>query len=150
MIGRFLELGLQTENILESIGFYEDLGFSQLNVGDIWQHPYAVLSDGNIHIGLHQAPLHVPMITFVLPDLAQELDDLRSRGIDFESAITSDDRFNELLFADPDDNGIRIVESRTFSPPPFDRADSACGRFREITLSVRDLDTAAAFWQRLG
>ncbi|MDH3646547.1 MAG: hypothetical protein OER80_07220 [Gammaproteobacteria bacterium] len=149
MIGRFLELGLQTEHILDSIGFYEDLGFKQLTVGDIWQHPYAVLSDGTVHVGLHEAPLHAPMITFVLPDLAGEIGELRSRGIEFEKAKTGDDEFNELIFSDPDDNFIRIVEARTFSPPPFDHAESACGRFREITLPVRDLETSAAFWQRL-
>ncbi len=151
MIGRFLELGLQTDNILDSIGFYEELGFKQLSVGDIWQHAYAVLSDGVINIGLHATPLPAPMITFVLPDLADELMEFRSRGIEFQVEKTGNDQFNELVFEDTDSNScIRILEARTFSPAPFDHAESACGSFREITLPVRDLESAGAFWQRMG
>ena len=151
MIGRFLELGLQTDNILDSIGFYEELGFKQLSVGDIWPHAYAVLSDGSINIGLHDAPLPAPMITFVLPDLADDLVEFRSRGIEFEVEKTGDHQFNELVFPDLDGNCcIRIIEARTFSPPPFDHAESVCGHFREITLPVSDLDAAGAFWQRMG
>ncbi|MBT8137083.1 MAG: hypothetical protein KJO54_08740 [Gammaproteobacteria bacterium] len=150
MIGRFLELGLPSASVLDSIGFYEELGFRQLNTGDIWQYPYAVLSDGRINIGLHDAPLAAPMLTFVLPDLASEIIEFRSRGIDFITAQTSDDQFNELVFADPDGNHVRIIEARTFSPAHFEQVESKCGRFREITLPVRDLEMAAAYWQRLG
>lgn len=150
MIGRFLELGLPSASVLDSIGFYEELGFRQLSTGDIWQHPYAVLSDGRINIGLHHGVLEVPMLTFVLPDLADELMEFRSRGIEFITARTADDQFNELIFADPDGNHLRIIEARTFSPPHFAGFESRCGRFREITLPVRDLESAAVYWQRLG
>lgn len=151
MIGRFIELGLSTENILDSIGFYEDLGFQQLNVGDIWQHPYIVVGDGSIDVGLHAAELPAPMLTFVLPDLADYVNELRSRGAQFEVAKLSDDQFNELVFTDPDGHHIRLLEARTFSPSNFDSdALSLCGHFTEITMPVRDLEVASAFWQRLG
>ena len=45
MIGRFLELSVQTDDILASVEFYERLGFRQLQVGETWSHPYAVLTD---------------------------------------------------------------------------------------------------------
>ncbi len=150
MIGRFLELGLQCDQVLDSIGFFEELRFRQLNVGDIWQHPYAVLSDGDINIGLHGTALPGPMVTFVQPDLADELIEYRSRGVEFLTVVTGDDRFNELVFTDPDGNPVRILEARTFSPPHFDPVPSTCGRFREISLPSRDLDHSVAFWERMG
>lgn len=151
MIGRFLELGLPTDNILDSIGFYEELGFKQLNTGDIWQHPYAVLSDGVINIGLHAIELPAPMMTFVLPDLANDLVEFRSRGIEFEVEKTGNHQFNELVFIDAEETCcIRVIEARTFSPAPFDQTESTLGRFHEITLPVIDVTAASAFWQRLG
>ena len=54
MFGRFLELSLTTADIAASVQFYERLGFSQLTTGDTWTHPYGVLSDGRICLGLHQ------------------------------------------------------------------------------------------------
>lgn len=151
MIGRFLELGLQSRNILDSIGFYEDLGFKQLSTGDIWPHPYAVVSDGVVNIGLHTVDLAMPMLTFVLPGLADERVEFRSRGVEFEVEKTGDDQFNELVFSDPDENcAIRVVEARTFSPAPFAPIETTCGRFREITLPASDLTSASAFWQRMG
>ncbi len=151
MIGRFIELGIAAERILDSIAFYEDLGFRQLAVGDVWPHPYAVLSDGTVNIGLHEKPLPAPLITFVLPGLAGELNELRSRGMRIVNMKTGDDDFNELTFRTPDGHHVRLLEARTFSPPPFDDEGlSICGAFREITLPVRDTETATASWQRLG
>ena len=150
MIGRFIELGIPAERILDSIGFYEDLGFRQLATGDAWSHAYAVLSDGTINIGLHQQPLPAPLLTFVLPDLAGELNELRSRGMRIDHVRTGDDDFNEVIFSTPDGHAVRLLEARTFSPPPFDEDDlSICGAFREITLPVRDIELATASWERL-
>lgn len=149
MIGRFIELGLSTERILESIGFYEDLGFQQLSTGDTWKHPYAVVSDGDLCIGLHEIELPAPLMTFVLANLAGELNELRSRGMRIRHARTGDDDFNEIIFTGPDGHHVRMIEARTFSPPHFDGGISLCGAFREITLPVRDLEVSRASWQRL-
>lgn len=151
MIGRFIELGVATEDILDSVGFYEDLGFQQLSTGDVWTHPYLVVSDGGIEIGLHAKPLPATMITFVLQNLAGNVNEFRSRGVRFKLAKTGDDEFNELVFTDPDGHHIRLLEARTFSPGNFDSdAISLCGDFREIILPVRDLEVATAFWRRMG
>ncbi|MBT8143604.1 MAG: hypothetical protein KJO55_02825 [Gammaproteobacteria bacterium] len=150
MIARFLELGVATERILDSIGFFEDLGFRQLATGDIWQHPYAVVSDGGICIGLHGTELMSPILTFVLPDLAAEVNELRSRGMRIRHARTGDDDFNEIVFTEPDQHCLRLIEARTFSPPHFDENSSLCGVFSEITVPVRDLEVATPSWQRLG
>ena len=51
-IGRFLELGVQTPDILESLHFYRSLGFTELECTDVYSHKYAVVSDGELCIGL--------------------------------------------------------------------------------------------------
>lgn len=151
MIGRFTELGVPTDDVLDSLGFYEELGFRQLPTGDMWPYPYAVVSDGEIQIGLHATELPGPLLTFVLPDVAGHIVELRSRGLQLESRHTAEDEFNEIVMRDIDGHRLRLVEARTFSPASFDEdAASACGRFIEVALPVRDLDTAQAGWERLG
>lgn len=151
MIGRFIEVAVPAREILRSIGFYEELGFCQLNTGDMWPHAYAVLSDGQVQVGLHDTQLPGALLTFVLPDLAAEIAELRSRGLRIEQKRTADDEFNHLVAADLDRHRLRLVEARTFSPPGFDeKKASLCGRFREIALPVQDMDAAAALYHRLG
>ncbi len=70
MLGRFLEYSIATPDIRASLEFYAELGFSQAQVGEAWPHPYAVVTDGRICLGLHQAFGPAPAITFVKPDSA--------------------------------------------------------------------------------
>ena len=55
-LGHFHELTLPTPDIRRSVEFYERLGFTQALTGDVWLHPYGVLTDGRIVVGLHQEP----------------------------------------------------------------------------------------------
>ncbi len=52
-LGRYLELSVRTTDIIDSLGFYKLLGFTELEIGDVWSHKYAVISDGVLCIGLH-------------------------------------------------------------------------------------------------
>jgi hypothetical protein len=67
---RFLELSIATPDIRSSLSFYGKLGFYEADVGDAWPHPYAVVSDGRIVLGLHEHPDFVSSLTFVRPDLS--------------------------------------------------------------------------------
>ena len=69
MLGRFLEFSLAAPDVQASLDFYLSLGFSSAEVGDAWPHPYAVVTDGRICLGLHQEPIPAPSLTFVKPDL---------------------------------------------------------------------------------
>ena len=83
MIGRFLEISVQAPQVLESLAFYERLGFTQVTTGEAWSYPYAVVTDGRLAIGLHQHELpQSPLLAFVLPDLARQLAGDRGRGRD--------------------------------------------------------------------
>jgi predicted lactoylglutathione lyase len=151
MLGRFLEVSLHTPAIVESLEFYESLGFVQAQVGEAWPYPYAVVTDGRLFLGLHGAVVRSPALTFVLPSLAHGIDGLRERGVTFEQERLGDDVFNQASFSDPTGLGVNVIEARTFSPPQLGPSmTSACGYFTELGLPVRDSEAARAFWEPLG
>ena len=150
-VGRFLEVSVATPDIGTSVLYYEALGFRQLDTGETWSHPYAVLSDGRIHIGLHGYEFPSPSLTFVHPDVAGTVDDLLAHGIKLEFSKLGDDQFNELGFYAPARQMVALLEARTFSPPGFDDHDfTLCGTFTAFAVPVADLDWACALWARLG
>src|ERR1700754_1252964 len=70
VLGRFHEISISTADIRASVEFYERLGFTQAPATDTWTHPYGVLTDGRLFIGLHQRRSPSPTLTFVLPGIA--------------------------------------------------------------------------------
>ncbi|MEM9056010.1 MAG: hypothetical protein AAGD86_00960 [Pseudomonadota bacterium] len=150
-VGRFLEVSVSAPEIGTSVLFYEGLGFRQLDTGETWSHPYAVMSDGSVHIGLHAYEFASPSLTFVHPQLAGTVDDLLAHGIQLAFSKLGDDEFNELGFLAPARQMVTLLEARTFSPPAFDdRAFTLCGRFSAFAVPVAEVEWATAFWQRLG
>ncbi len=135
MLGRFLEFSLAAPDVQASLDFYVTLGFSYAEVGDAWPHPYAVVTDGRIRLGLHQEPIPAPSLTFVKPELLKYLDEFEQRGIEFEFRHLGNDVFNEVGWLDPSGQLVRLVEARTFSPSKRLANDtSRCGYFLEIAL----------------
>ena len=151
MIGRFLELSVQTDDILASVEFYERLGFRQVQVGETWSHPYAVLTDGRIPIGLHRYDFESPSLTFVLPELATKLPHIERQGLNFKFRKLGADEFNEAGLVLPDNQMLTLLEARTYSPPSFDDSDfSLLGRIFEWSIPVHGLDGAIGTWEKLG
>jgi catechol 2,3-dioxygenase-like lactoylglutathione lyase family enzyme len=152
MIGRFLEFSIHTPDVLASLAFYEHLGFTQVTTGEAWSHPYAVVTDGRLGIGLHQHELPQSLLlSFVLPDLFAHLEELEGRGIEVLNRRLGSDVFNEATFVSPGGQLIRLLEARTFSPSDRAPGDtSRLGWFEEIALPVDDIKAAEQFWERLG
>jgi catechol 2,3-dioxygenase-like lactoylglutathione lyase family enzyme len=151
MLGRFLEVSVHAPDILDSLAFYERLGFTQASVGETWSHPYAVVTDGRLFIGLHQYEFPSPSLTYVQPDLMQHLDEIEQLGIQLAFRRVGTDVFNEAGFSDPNGQMIALLEARTYSPP--DRAGnetSRLGWFEEFAVPVRDLESSVGFWEKLG
>ena len=149
MLGNWLELSVRASDILESLSFYKALGFTELESGDVWPHRYAVVSDGDICIGLHDREFDSPALTFVQQDLARHARSMSDHGYHFSFLKVDEDVFNELGFTDRDGHMISMIEARTFSRPPDDIEDSVCGRWIELTLPVRDVMQAGLFWAPL-
>lgn len=143
-------MSVPTEDIRGSIAFYEQLGFVQAQTGDAWPHPYAVMTDGRIALGLHQAPDWQASLTYVHERIARRAQELEASGLELKFAHITDDRFNELGVLAPSGQLIRLVEARTYSPAAMPPEASGCGSFVHVSLPVADRDTARAFWESLG
>ena len=151
MLGRFHEISIATRDIRESVEFYESLGFSQATTTDTWPHPYGVLTDGRLFLGLHQRQLPSPTLTFVHPGIAQLSADFESRGIELTVRRTAEDVFNQIAFRDPAGQTVAVLEARTYSPVTRRAAElSKCGYFAEVSMPTVDFDEARSFWEPLG
>jgi catechol 2,3-dioxygenase-like lactoylglutathione lyase family enzyme len=151
MIGRFHEVSVHAPDLLESLEFYEKLGFTQVTAGEAWPYPYAAIADGRLAIGLHGHELaQSPLLAFVLPDLLGHLEVLERRGAEIVDRRLGSDVFNEAHL-DVAGQVIRLLEARTHSPPQQGPADtSLLGWFEEYVLPVGDLKQAGEAWGRLG
>jgi catechol 2,3-dioxygenase-like lactoylglutathione lyase family enzyme len=150
-LGRFHEISLPTHDIRASVEFYERLGFSQAETGDTWSHPYGVVTDGRIVLGLHQSNARPAALTFVHPDVAKHSAALAERGIEALYSRTGTEVFNEIGLRDPTGQVVVIIEARTYSPVARSATDtSACGYFMQYSLPAANFDAARDFWERLG
>jgi len=150
-LGRFLEVSIAAADVAASLAFYESLGFLQASVGEAWHHPYAVVTDGRISIGLHAQEFATPILTWTAPDLMRRMDALAAFGIDFDQARLDEVSLNEASFRDPSGQPVRLLEARTFSPPSLPAGHrSALGYFEEFGIPTSDLLAASAFWERMG
>jgi catechol 2,3-dioxygenase-like lactoylglutathione lyase family enzyme len=151
LIGRFHEISIQTDDIRASVEFYERLGFTQASTTDTWTHPYGVLTDGRIFVGLHQKRFASPALSFVHTEVATFASSLEALGIEIETRHTGDEIFNELGFRDPDGQAVRVLEARTYSPVTRrQEATSLCGYFIEYSMPTASFETARDFWEPLG
>jgi catechol 2,3-dioxygenase-like lactoylglutathione lyase family enzyme len=149
--GRFHELSLTTGDIRASVEFYERLGFTQTATADTYSHPYGVLTDGRLYLGLHERVAPSPVLTFVRPGIGACLDEFAALGIELTLRRVGDEVFNEIGFEGPHGEAVRVLEARTFSPAERDLGDvSLCGDFAEISLPAGDFARAQAFWEPLG
>ena len=150
MLGEFLELSLIAPDPLESLAFWQRAGFVSETVGGAWRHPYAVFTDGRIHVGVHKQEPAAPTLTFVCQGLRDRVAALEALGIEFEFIHLGGDRFNELGFLDPDGHMVRLVEARTFSLAPDAPERSRFGWFGEYRLPVRSAPASARWWEAMG
>jgi len=151
VIGPFHEISLQTADIRASVEFYERLGFTQASTNDTWTHPYGVLTDGRVFLGLHQRRFAAPAVTFVHAGVAALANSLEERGITLETRRTSEDSFNEIGFRDPDGQNVIVLEARTYSPVARSADEiSLCGYFIELSLPSMNFEASREFWEPLG
>lgn len=150
-LGRFLEVGIATQDIVGALAFYESLGFVQAQVGEAWSHPYAVVTDGRLCLGFHATDIESPLLTWTAPNLRDRLEELRARGIEPERSRLDDVSLHEAVIRDPSGLPLRLLEARTFSPPALAAGyESELGYFEEIAIGVADFAAASRFWEALG
>jgi len=151
MIGRFHEVSVHAPDLLASLAFYEQLGFTQVTAGEAFAYPYAVVADGRLAIGLHGRELsQSPLLSFVLPGLLEHLETLERRGIEILDRRLGSDVFNEASL-EAGGQTLRLLEARTHSPASLGPGEtSRLGWFEEYALPVGNLKEAQAAFERLG
>jgi hypothetical protein len=151
VLGRFHEISIETADIADSVSFYERLGFSQCGTNDTWSHPYGVLSDGKLFIGLHQFKFPSPAVTYVHADAAQHAHVIEKHGIELAWKLTGEDVFNEFGFLDPSGQAVRVQEAATHFASESDPGQtSLCGDFAEYSLPFAEFQPMQEFWEPLG
>jgi catechol 2,3-dioxygenase-like lactoylglutathione lyase family enzyme len=151
VLGHFHEISLETADIRASVEFYEQLGFCQATTTDTWSHPYGVLTDGRIFLGLHQRRFTSPAVTFVHPEVAGLVPVFESRDVPLTVRHTEAEVFNQIGFRDPFGQPISVLEARTYSPVARNPVKmSLCGYFDEFSMPATNFETAKEFWEPLG
>ena len=151
LLGTFHETSIAVGDVRASVEFYEQLGFIQATTNDTLTHPYGVLTDGRLFVGLHQRPGASPVLTFVRPGIAEALPAFAAAGLELSFRRTGEDVFNEIGLLDPFGHALAVLEARTYSPVARARtAVSLCGDFSEVSLPAPDFTTAQRFWEALG
>lgn len=145
-LGRFLEFSVRTPDIVQSLSFYRLIGFTDREIGDVWTHKYAVVSDGILNIGLHDRVFDAPAITFVHHNVAKRARKMSDHGFDFSFMRLGEEVFNELGLADLDGHMVTMLEARTFTGAEELDDDSVLGTWFELSLPVRDAVHSARFW----
>jgi len=151
LLGTFHELSIVAADVRATVEFYERLGFTQATTSDTYSHPYGVLTDGRLFLGVHRRGGPSPVLTFVRPGVAASVADFEAAGIELSVRRTGEEEFNEIGFSDPDGQAVAVLEARTYSP--VDRGVqevSLCGDFAEVSLPCADFAAAQAFWEPLG
>jgi catechol 2,3-dioxygenase-like lactoylglutathione lyase family enzyme len=147
--GRFLEISIHSPDVRASLDFYRQMGLVEAEPGDIWNHHYAVVSDGRIALGLHGYEFDSPALCWVLPGIASFAPRLTEAGIKLQFVKTGYEEFNELGYLDPDGQMLTVLEARTYSPSG-EIPRPACGFFSEYRYPVDDLDKSVVFWEQQG
>jgi catechol 2,3-dioxygenase-like lactoylglutathione lyase family enzyme len=151
MLGKFHEISVETADIAESVAFYERLGFTQVGTTDTWSHPYGVMTDGKLFLGLHQFKFPSPTITYVHPNVSAYAHTIEKHGIELAWKRVGDDAFNEVGFFDPSGQAVRLQEAPTHFAADRERGEtSMCGDFAEYSLPAGEFEPLRAFWEPLG
>ncbi|HEV7606297.1 MAG TPA: hypothetical protein VGO61_03130 [Steroidobacteraceae bacterium] len=151
MLGKFHEISLETADIAASVAFYERLGFSHCGTTDTWPHPYGVMTDGRLYLGLHQFKFPSPIITYVHAGVAQRAHVIEKLGVDIAWRRVGDDAFNEFGFLDPSGQAVRVQEAPTHFASDRERGEtSLCGDFAEFSMPAAEFEPMRAFWEPLG
>jgi len=151
LLGTFHETSFAVADVRAAVEFYERLGFTQASTSDAFSHPYGVLTDGRLYIGLHGRRGAPTVLTFVRPGIAHCLGGFAAAGLQLTHCHTGDEVFNQIGLTDPFGHALAVLEARTYSPVARAAHEvSLCGDFSEVSLPASDFARAQEFWEPLG
>ena len=152
---RFLEYSIPVDNVLQSLDFFQALGFTSLITNDIRSYPYAVITDGRCFLGLHERNefsqlTQQPRFSFIHDEIAPIVRFLNDNKYQLINSQLDEDQFQQTIFHGPNDAVINILAARSFSLPAKDDCkDSLLGHFNGFVLPTKALDSSSKFWESL-
>ena len=150
-LGQLLEFSVSARSLADAVEAYAALGMREVSLADFVPGARAVVSDGRLCIGLHDAELDGPAPTFVRPGLKEHVRALEAAGIELELVELADDQFHRAGFRDPNGVLILMIEARTFPPVDMNaHSVPACGTFAELSVATQSLEESTRFWTSLG
>jgi predicted lactoylglutathione lyase len=110
LMGQFGEVSVHTNNLNESIEWYRKLGFRAKTFDK--PHPWAILTDGNMIIGLHQSSDFTrTTLTYFSKDSAQRIEKLKSMGFKFtHEQKNAEGKVANALLTAPDGQTFFVFE----------------------------------------
>ena len=150
-LGESLEVALAVKDLPVSLAFYKTLGFSQFGEPYSEPHPWIVLSDGDVHLGLHQYDRPSPILMYFSNRFSETLEQVQSLGIDFAERIEVEGRLVMAAFDDP--NGQRIGLADLMGAKiemPAVEGLLPIGAFGEYSIPTADRDVSVDFYRKLG
>lgn len=152
-LGKFHEISLSTRALSDSLEFYTALGFVPCEIEAVWPHPYAVVRNGPLVIGLHEYRFPSPSVTFVHENLESALEAFRASGAVIAFAKTGPDCFNEFGLRDPAGHMITLLERNTHRASTQDSTVAAAGSpgvTIAFSLPSAACEISSGFWQAIG
>jgi catechol 2,3-dioxygenase-like lactoylglutathione lyase family enzyme len=147
---QFLEFSVPCRDVAESLAWYRQLGFTELLAGDIRTYHYAVITDGNFCIGLHDNDYTAPGLSFVQQNLSTRIRKEQAGENALEFARLGEDEFHEAALLDPDGTVAVLLEARTFSGATDHIDTPLTGLLSHIELPCSRLQDSIDFWQNFG
>lgn len=147
---QFLELSIPATDVQASLAWYCSIGFSELPVNDARPYRYAVITNGELCIGLHGDGIDSAGLTFVRHDLEKHVRARLAAGADYEQLTLGIDSLHEARQRDPDGSLAILLEARTFSPGHVPHGAALPGRLLNIALPCMQVSDALNFWQDYG
>lgn len=156
-LGRHIEISLSVANLSEALDFYQKLGLRPVDSADT-PYPWAVVSDGTLHLGLHQHEFSSPALTYFTADISGPFHFLQRLGITLKTIQTyksSLDLGNQMTAIEFEAHeGRRVILANKLKQAgekiPARKFLVNCHKFGELSLPTADINTAVAYWQQLG
>ncbi|HXW00829.1 MAG TPA: transcription termination/antitermination protein NusG, partial [Anaerolineae bacterium] len=164
-LGNNVEISLSVANLSGSVNFYKKLGFERVDGGEK-PYPWAVVSDGQLYLGLHQRAFSSPTLSyFMLHGLSERMDHLPKLGISLDNIqnlnpiqgmhdnkLLYGTKFLTAEFESPEGQRVLLADicSDVETTPAGRKFFSKYEAFGELSLNTNDVKAALAYWEKLG
>lgn len=164
-LGPNIEISLSVADLSQSLSFYDKLGLEKVDGGEK-PYPWAVVSDGQFHLGLHQREFSSPTLSyFGLGILSERMVHLSSLGVRLNniqkleviqgmqnSELLHRAKFMTAEFESPEGQRVLLADlaSDVETTPTGRKFFSRYQQVGELSLKIEDVNTAVAYWEQLG